>query len=147
MGRPRTDSRLLKLRGSRNLKHRRPNAENEFQGAGAWPDKPDDLGEAGSALWDRLTPELVATGALTGTDFACFCRYCELTSLLDRLQRDAEQLEPDARLRAHRLALSFAGELRQLENVLGLTPASRGRIHVDPQRREPAGIARFIKPD
>ena len=102
------------------------------------PQRPQEPRE--SQLWDRLVEDLRELGCLARTDSRVLTRYVDLLTQWERMIDDVrrkgtyflsangnETVRPAAKMLD-----TLANRLLQIENVLGLTPASRARINAKP---------------
>ena len=137
-----TPTKILQLRGSRraNLNPAEPEPPKDA------PDRPDWLDGSASAMWDALAPQLGAMGVLTSVDGNVLARYCHLWSrwrdaedfikkygLTYPLKAEDGSIRYFAQFPQVSIAHQLATQLGKLEAEMGLTPASRSRIHATPK--------------
>jgi len=102
--------------------------------------------------WRRVTPELVRLGVVTLLDRTCLAAYCVSYA---RWRQASEALEREGlvivghrkALRKHPLltvARQYAEKMRAFAQELGLTPASRARLHL-PDPPEPDAFEDYLK--
>ena len=90
--------------------------EREFDGE---PEKPDYLDKEASAYWDRIVPQLVASGRCKQIDTEMLVCACECWSQYrDAVQRKASVLERNNAFYAYKHAV----------NEVGLSPKARARM-------------------
>lgn len=96
------------------------------------PDLTAPKGLKGRALreWQELGPTLLAAGVLTMADLKCFLTYCQTVGDEERFEKLVDGVKPEEALRLGYAAhlLKVRGQLRQYEQDLGLTPASRSGV-------------------
>jgi P27 family predicted phage terminase small subunit len=108
------------------------------------PDPPTFLSPTERHEWDRIVPVLLAAGLVTALDRAAVSLYCVAWArwidaeahlrqfgTLVRKPRGGQGASPYLRV-----ANTAYGQMRALANELGLSPASRSRIHVTPPTPE-----------
>ena len=103
------------------------------------PDRPADLGPAGTVEWDALAPALAAMGVLTRVDGQVFATYCRLVDQAATVRFEMRSASPEFVDRYRREERDIAKTLSPYLSRLGLTPADRARIVV--AREDEAGSA------
>jgi phage terminase small subunit len=98
--------------GKRAINAREPKPE-----IGA-PDAPEWLSAEARIEWNEIVRDLLAIGVLTKIDRAVLAAYCQILGEIVRKGRVGEIPTP-----------ALFGQLRGYMAELGLTPASRTRIH------------------
>jgi P27 family predicted phage terminase small subunit len=117
-------------------------AEKELAGIITLPadigDCPDYLTEDGKECFERLKP-LVEKGMCVATDRNAFIAYCAQWATFCRLDRACIDLpfmiegkNGSRKNPVHDMRNSALQTLTKLENTLGLTPACRARLKVQP---------------
>lgn len=124
----------LKLRGSWRAKGRTLGPAVELPAVG---DPPEHLNAAAKAEWRRVLAVL-PTGIVTAADLGILSAYCigmaEVAALEQTIERDGRFLPPDDRgaVKVHpavRLLATYIGVVGRCAAELGLSPASRRRVH------------------
>lgn len=108
---------------------------------------PSSVGHgAGKREWDRLYPELQASGVLMATDIQAFTTYCEIVGQKATLTRKARELGTSEAIRQGIMkALAvLRTQQRQYASELGLTPASRRGVKRGQEKKEPTKAERYF---
>ena len=140
-GRKPTPSALLKARGS--FRADRHNA-NEPKAKAEAPSCPAHLSVAGRREWRRISKELVAARVLTKLDRAALAAYCQ--SYGRWIEAEKEIVKTGLIVRSpsgfplQNPYLSIANKaivnMIKIAAEFGLTPSSRTRIKVEPEKQE-----------
>jgi phage terminase small subunit len=97
------------------------------------PRAPSTLSKEAKKIFRVLAPQLVAAGLLSSIDINALSRYSSLVVAWKKAMKNVE-IEPN---RGNIFALAKLDELvRRLEKSLGLTPADRMGIDVDPPKSD-----------
>lgn len=103
------------------------------------PKCPAWFGPEAKAEWDRVVPQLVATGIISGLDTAILASYCQLYSrwcAAEEMIPAYPVIENSRGAKVIHPACAYASTLlRQLRVViaeLGFSPGSRGRLEIPP---------------
>jgi P27 family predicted phage terminase small subunit len=116
--------------------------KHEPQPSETMPDCPPHLDEEARAEWNRLAPELNASGVLTVVDRGILATYCQCWSRWVRaeqmVQEHGECLVSPKSLQLYQspwlgIANRALDELRAIGGELGLSPVARTRISVAPK--------------
>jgi P27 family predicted phage terminase small subunit len=105
------------------------------------PQCPTWLDDEAKVEWDRVVPELAASGVIGALDMMALATYCQTFATWKQceLQVRREGILVDAQMggqKVHPLAKharDLIGELRRLAAELGFTPAARSRLRVPPK--------------
>lgn len=126
-GRPRKSIEDLKLYGGyRPHRHdERDESEPEVDGL---PEKPDDLSEQESWLWDLVVTQYGDTGPVRKIDTAALIQVCKLWGLLQKAQKAAESDPLDKNTRV--AVTGYYAAWDRAAAKLGLTPRDRRSIEV-----------------
>lgn len=149
-GRAPTPTKILKLRDSKRAKYNRHDDEPEpVLGV---PRMPRGLPAEAKAEWKRIAPVLTRMGVLAEIEHAALTGYCESWSTY----LEAIKLVKKVGLIAKRLdgtyAVNPAVKIKNDEKLamlrfaqdLGLTPASRTRVHAKPKEQPRSGVGKFF---
>ena len=124
---PTAQKRLDGNPGKRKLNDREPEL------ASGIPVAPDWLTDAAREEWYALVADLAGAGVVTPADKGVLAVYCQTLSHMGSLERDrkkrktvGERLERKSMVTYRELATI----LRSMASELGISPASRSRIHV-----------------
>lgn len=121
--------------------HEKPPPAEPGRRLGA-PTPPAGLSDAALAEWHRIVPELVRLGLLAEVeDQRAVASYCRTAALYDAalVRLESEGLTAKSRLGgeiqhpAFAVALRLSADLRAWMARLGLSPADRQRVAIDPQ--------------
>lgn len=138
---------------------RRPYNEDEPEPAAGAPPRPPSLDALAGETWDWLVETLAATRTLRVSDQSVMRRYCVAYSrsvALEKAINRQNMVDPVGGVIAESekgttyiSALASAESmyvkiLEKAEKELGLTPASRTRVHADKPTDANAGNARFF---
>ncbi len=130
MGRHKTPTNVLEMRGSKHSKGRR---EKEPEVEPCEPERPEGLSAEAAAWWDRVLPWLMERQVLTVADGPILADYCRARARLDEAQGvlDEEGIfhtTPNGHRQPHP-ALSIERALQDrvtsLGARLGLSPSER----------------------
>lgn len=136
-----TPTAILERRGS----WRAATREGEPRPPVAEPAKPRWLPREAAKFWDLVVPQLLALGVLAEIDWSVLAQFCEARAEVNRWRRvlDKEGWVLTTRtkgggmykyLNPHVSLINKAREqLRSAEARLGLSPADRTRIRLEPQ--------------
>jgi P27 family predicted phage terminase small subunit len=109
-------------------------------------DPPSDLKGRGLGTWLRLVRELVEKGVLRDSDMETFATYCRRLTLLERVERLADQGVDLAIAKGYaNLTHKLTEQVRKLAAELGLTPSSRAGVKaIEPKK--PGELHQFLRP-
>ena len=122
-------------RGHQKLNKNEPKfSENDWKA-------PDDLGEHGKAIWDKLCPQLTCMGLLDSASYASFvalCRSWQMYCASEKLARTAMMLKNTSKSGeiewyknpAVNIAKDALADYHRLSKEFGLTPSSRSTLEV-----------------
>jgi P27 family predicted phage terminase small subunit len=116
------------------------------------PDCPAYLDDYGREAWDRLVPQLEASGALAKSDGDALALYCATYSrwriaLYEIGGHSVTTSTDQGSLKSHpavAVAIQCERLMASMLDAFGLTPASRGRIKTDGDRAQDA-LAEFLE--
>lgn len=136
-GRPRTPTRVLKLRGThRGDRHGQPEDEPQFAALTTLPGPPGFLDDVAVYEWNRVGPELIAKQLLTEVDLAAFTMYCSNCSRVAAAEKVIKTLgmtiaTPQGYIQARpevAIARQCGAEVRKFAQEFGMTPSARTRV-------------------
>jgi len=119
------------------------------------PPCPDHLDVAARAEWRRIVPILLEIGVLSACDLAALAGYCQAWSRWVTAEKALADVGTftiatgSGSLKIHPsflVANRALSDLRQVSVELGLTPASRTRIHAAPKEAASDPSERFFRP-
>jgi P27 family predicted phage terminase small subunit len=135
-GRPPKPTALKLIQGNPG---KRPLNELEPKAQPGIPDCPAHLDDVARAEWDRIMKELAAMGLLAPADRATIAGYCTAYSLAVKCEQVLAKVGPvytkDGMVKSNPAAgilLKALSTMQRLASELGLSPASRTRIHTSP---------------
>jgi len=121
--------------------------------SGQRPIAPDWLAPEARKEWDRVVPELVATGALGVIDTVILASYCETYALWREAAREVAVsgltvVHPNGRTGANpaaKMMLVLLQEMRRIASEFGFTPAARSRIDLPDAPADGDGLDKFLE--
>ena len=120
-----TALRLLEgNRGHRTI----PEDNPEPEPIDVFPEPPDDFDLMAREKWNNLGPLLFDMGVLTAVDIDALEWYCRLYSNLKQKMNNQD-----------------LQQLRMFMNELGITPASRGKLHVSKPKKDDSKFGGYLK--
>ncbi len=129
---------VLIARGSTHARGRTQDIPEVPAAERKMPTKPLWLSQAASAFWDTSIPKLLPLGLLGAADDDTIGRYCQAfvdwVILGNHLRRDGHTITTEKGYLRNPDAVSHDGlskVLAHLEEVLGLTPAARLKMHLN----------------
>ena len=134
-GRKPTPTAILRLHGSRRARHRRePEVKPRI------PTCPLELDEVARAEWERITRELHRARVITRLDRAALAAYCSAWSRFIQAQQELQKSGPVVKSPSGYPILNpwlsvLNASIKQMTTLLselGLSPAARTRIRVEP---------------
>ncbi|WP_250532424.1 phage terminase small subunit P27 family [Caballeronia sp. ATUFL_F1_KS39] len=154
MPRIRKPTALRLIEGNRE---KRPISKNEPKPRVGVPTPPPHL--IGYALeeWERITPELFASGVLTMIDGAMLAAYCQAYARWREAEEALARMKARDRLTNSLMIKTKNGNaiqnplvgvanrsmmlMHRFANEFGMSPAARARLEVDPHEHSPANKA------
>lgn len=145
-GRKTTPSKLVALRGGRELTHRPPR-DQEPMPSSKLPPCPDYLDDTAKQEWKRASKVLQPIGLLTGADLGVFAAYCNAYSqwtqaMMDihkrgtlvrtpTFSRDGRRVGYTMKINPHvKIGRDAFGQMIQTASHLGLSPCARANLKV-----------------
>ena len=126
VGNPAKPTELKLLEGNRG--HRPiPDDNPEPKSMEAFPDPPEWLDDIAREEWTERGRELFDMGVLTSVDLPAFEFYCYLYSKA-RQDPNNQNLQ----------------QLRMYMNEFGITPASRGKLHISKPKKDKSKFGRYL---
>ncbi len=109
------------------------------------PVRPPDMKGEAKALWDSITPQLVANGTAKNLDTSALVACCELWGLYRAAYAVASAAPADKDARIALTAYYAAWE--RAATRLGLSPADRARLRVpgDGKAKSPESVSGFAR--
>ena len=120
---------------------------------------PNYLDAEGKREWKRISRELIAVGLLTSVDRAILASYCEAWSRWSQATRELHELA-SAKGKSVLVIATKSGnaiqnpligiinvaadQMRKLAVELGLSPASRSRLQIEPQHKDADPFEAFM---
>jgi len=138
MANPRKPDNVHRLNGTyKPDRHGDPDTKPEWSEEA--PEMPDYLDDLGRAEWERVMRDTPA-GVLTKTDVTILTQYCLLVSRLIAWAKFRIECSEDIEM-GKLLAFTAADhtQLRLIQQELGFTPSSRGKIGGAPKKQEKTG--------
>ena len=120
------------------------------------PRPPDTLGEEAKKYWRMYVKTLTAVkGLLTPTDLPMLERYCQLSVMRDKLQREIDvvptiyvtstgSLKERPELAAYR---AVSKQMLEMEREFGMSPAARGRMQLPQEEEDVDGMEQLLRGD
>ena len=127
MGNPAKPTALKLLEGNRG--HRTiPDDNPEPEPVDIFPEPPEWLDLIAREEWNERGPQLFDMGVLTTVDLPAFEFYCYLYSK-SKQDPNNQNLQ----------------QLRMFMNEFGITPASRGKLHVSKPKKDDSKFGGYLK--
>lgn len=147
MSRPPKPTTQLKLHGGyRKDRHKNRDAEPQFGGA---PKKPDALKGEASKCWDRIVPQLIASGVAKSVDESTLQGMCEWWATYRRAMAALDEMRVAPPDRNAEVDLKSARQLQMIASrswqyftaaaaKFGLTPVDRVRLSLGGDKKQSA---------
>lgn len=148
-GRKPKPTKLKELEGNPG---KRPLNKNEPQYSGV-PTAPKHLDKAAKQEWKRISKDLESAGVLTTVDRAALAAYCAAYSRWAAAETNIQKFGMVIKAPSGypiqnpyvTIANTAMGNMHKFATEFGLTPSSRSRIQVEPQKTDPDPFAEFMK--
>ena len=152
MGRPRTPTNVLRLRGTFRP-DRHDGAEPQAPTLDKIPRPPKEFGNIARGIWRRTAKRLIALGVLTENDLGALESYClayERAIEAEAVIRiDGRTVSTPQGMKRHPELLTAEkarSDMRKYEALFGMSPSDRAKLRVKPKEAAPtadpwAGIA------
>ena len=133
MANPRKPDNVHRLNGTYQP-HRHGDPDTKPEWSEEAPEMPDYLDDLGRAEWERVMRDVPA-GVLTKTDSIVLAQFCMMVSKMIQSCTDPSVV----------FCAADHTQLRLIQQELGFTPSSRGKIGGAPKKQDEAGFKTNVR--